>query len=415
VLAAASAWALPAVAVADPPISGVPGDAAVASTVAPLPPGENGYDDVLAAGNLLTDNAALGAAFADGATLTQKRHALADPDCRRALALIRNGVAKQMQPPGAFARDLVQFRQVGRLLTVEEYVLLADGRTAAAIDALRDDLYSADVLREESLVSALVANLTGTGGISELARHEAQWSSADCEHILQLVRDRMTDDHDYLSVSMEAGRREELLLVDGFAAEPWSSLYEFDSFIHPGSDLMQQARALGSDPAGQAAFWEQVRRKVADSFDQAESQDPFGGLKGAAVDAGSAPVLTVASVQSPKPIGTLVDAMVRSLGYPDVAALRRLVAGRERVPLLLLGADAAVRRYRWEVGRLPATLDDLKMPELTTDPYTGMPFAYVVTTDGSGYTLTCAAPPRADAKRGTVAPTRLPDVGVSWR
>jgi len=60
----------------------------------PKPTGENGFEELIMAGDLVRGNKALSAALEAGATLSQKRLIISDKDCIRALALVRQGMAK---------------------------------------------------------------------------------------------------------------------------------------------------------------------------------------------------------------------------------------------------------------------------------------------------------------------------------
>jgi hypothetical protein len=49
---------------------------------------------------------------------------------------------------------------------------------------------------------------------------------------------------------------------------------------------------------------------------------------------------------------------------------------RDRAQIRLLAVHAALRRYRLEQGRLPESLDALRLGDLAIDPFTGKPFQY---------------------------------------
>ena len=78
----------------------------------------------------------------------------------------------------------------------------------------------------------------------------------------------------------------------------------------------------------------------------------------------------------------------------------------EAARIHLLGTHGAIRRFLWENSRLPTSLDELKLPSLTTDPFTGKPLIYKVT--GDHYELQSTGPElRADGDT-VVGPISLP-------
>src|SRR5438445_7309507 len=111
----------------------------------PKPTGENGFEELIMAGDLVRGKESLLTGLNADATLSQKRLILSDRDCIRALALIRQGLAKKMRGLGKEVGEQTfsvygSLRQIGRLISIEQYVLLADGRVSDAIDSLCDVL-----------------------------------------------------------------------------------------------------------------------------------------------------------------------------------------------------------------------------------------------------------------------------------
>src|SRR5262249_40593901 len=105
------------------------------------PTGQNGYEEFVAAADLVRQSAPR-VDIAVGGTLKQKRAALADRNCARALELLRRGMQKPVVLPrtsvdwGTTGPELTHFRRLGRLLQVEQYVLFSQGRTRQATDSL---------------------------------------------------------------------------------------------------------------------------------------------------------------------------------------------------------------------------------------------------------------------------------------
>jgi hypothetical protein len=399
-------------------------------TLFPNPTGENGYEDLVAAGDLLErrHNAAFLAAIAPDATLTQKRAALADPDCRHALMLVRTGLRKPMQSPrdpsqmriDTPAPDVGMLRLIGWLLIVEQYVYLADGRTAAAVDSLRDSLQLGDAIRGEIFMADVVDMEIKTSDMDAFTCHAAQWSCADCDHILQIVRDETAANPDPDTAAFAATKRVVLLHIDETAARlqnaDWEtavqSVYGLGAPEYAG--LRTQWRATVADAPAYAALWAQVRQRVSDAYDLAIAQGPYGRQPVAASVASPVRAASNGEATAAAPsTASLADAIVDAI-TPDPARSRSWLGNQSTVPLRLLGAHAAIRRYRWEHSRLPQTLADVKMSDLTTNPYTGEPLDYVPTADGSGYRLTCPVPQDVPYD-GPDLCTQLPQQGMAWQ
>ena len=160
----------------------------------PKPTGQNGFEDLVMAGELARSSARLTKTFEAGATLTDKRAALDDPDVRRALLLVRQGLAKPIVN-GLSANDGLTFsvfsvlRNLARLLAVEQYVLLADGKVSAAIDSLRDGLRIGYIVQSEKLVGSLVGVAIDSIVLNALARRLDQLSARDCEKVMALAQE----------------------------------------------------------------------------------------------------------------------------------------------------------------------------------------------------------------------------------
>jgi hypothetical protein len=384
-LAAVSLWSTPAAAADPPPAPAASTDPPGAVDLTPSAGETSGYDDLAAAIDLVNRNPATAVVVFDAtAPLVKRRVALSSPDCRRALSLIHDGFAKLMQPPADnLPVDLQRAHPdfsaylVGRVLATEEIVYFADGRTGAAIDTFRQALLVPDVcLPDRDIDSA---------GIDVLARHMAQWSQPDCERMLSAVRDRIASNPEPGVAWMSVQRQEMLAGFDGLRAH-WP---EADSDSSPqglspsDAELFRRASAewnsADHDPVAQERIVRQTRQVINAVYDRALERDPFG----AEVDVPSGD----AAADDDSPPGAFA-AMIDHVLTPHIPETWRHAAQTEVLPLLVLGTHAAIRRYRWEYARLPASLADLKMPDITTDPCTGQLFDYAPTADGASYTIT---------------------------
>src|SRR5579871_273890 len=160
----------------------------------PNPSGNNGYEELVMAGDLLRDNSALDAATAERATLTAKRHALADPAVRKALELLNQGLEKPLVPPHSSINadttfpELGSIRSLARVLQVQQYVFLADGHVSEAIASMRTGLRLSFAAKgDKLLISGLVGVASDRISINAIARHIDQLSVRDCDIVQGMV------------------------------------------------------------------------------------------------------------------------------------------------------------------------------------------------------------------------------------
>src|ERR1044071_6387605 len=114
----------------------------------PSPTGQNGYEELVKAGDVIKESAlwkTMEPRMGE-LTLAEQRQLMSDPAVRRALDLMRLGIRKPVITPHKNGDDetrfpeLSRFRSVARLLSIEMYVQLADGKVSQAIDTLADTL-----------------------------------------------------------------------------------------------------------------------------------------------------------------------------------------------------------------------------------------------------------------------------------
>jgi hypothetical protein len=310
------------------------------------PTGANGFEEVVRAGDMVRGIAELDAAMMPDATMTTKRKALAQPAVQRALQLLRVGLAKPLALPRTDdevrGQLLSLLRNVARLLGIEQTTLWADGKTAKAIDAMRDLLLLSYAVQQ----GEIVANLTGVamdGIATSFARKRlGQWSQPDCAKIRRLAEAwlalpdpaiaALASERDYMArqggVLRERGPVVALLaarydaLIGQLRVEAWKrKLPEFET---GDSDDERMASQL----------WRTMQPMWAQVFDKWTFQ--------------------IAQMQ-------------------------------------LFGVHAAIRGHLWEHGRVPDTLDELKLGRLALDPFTGTPLDYKPT-GRETYELAAAGP-----------------------
>ncbi len=334
---ACCALSLPAIAQETPPEPYKP----VFPTLFAKPSGTNGFEEILQAGDLARVSKALDEAGERTSTLTQKRRALAEPDLRRALSLLRSGLAKTKRFPRESENSTQAFspmRALGRLLRVEQYVLLADGKVGAAIDSLRDGLTLGHSIAGEMLIGSLVTSAIDSIVIRGIAEHLDQLSVKDCERLMKLASD-------WLSLP-----------------DPGISALDAEREFSRGHIRTH----LGADPALAAEVFALLSVRIS-TVQNMLKQEPW--KRGA----------------MPPPEGSaaaLAHLKELEVGYEQILE----VFTRDLAKVQMLGVHAAIRRFRWEYNRLPSTLKELKLGRLGLDPFTGSPFLYQNNGD-SAYTL----------------------------
>ena len=354
----------------------------------PQATGANGFEEIVAAIDALWENPAL----RDARTLADKRRALADPDCARALRLLRQGLAKPcVRPPTSsdstrrFNGGFVYVTDLEGLLRIEQYVLCADGRAEAALDSLRDSLRLAWLLQRYPGY--------------RFAHYMEQLSARDCDTLLRLVRAFLAAP-DPAIVVFERQREEVLETVARLRREGDLSFWEDEvgrsvSFgflsAETAGAFREDFERLRRDPAARDAFASELSVRVNRLVDGQIEQVRF-------------PQRTPLP-PAPPALQTPADRFARMLlGFQD-----GLPAGftANRTELQLFGVHAAIRRFRWEQDRLPEGLEELRLGDLATDPFTGKGLLYR-RTGPITYALSSVGPPKRDALRNIVPDQRVP-------
>jgi hypothetical protein len=363
----------------------IPAPPTAFSQLFPQPTGQNGYEDIVVAGDLIQNNTLLAAAEQPNATLAHMRAALADPACRRALALMRRGLTKPMQSPRtridfitAFP-DLALLRNLARLIKIEQYVFLSEGRTTAAIQCLRDALRLGEAVRGETIISGLTALLTESILLYPLCIRKEQWTEADCKRLLQISQNYLAQT-DGGRAALEGERRSTLAGMERLLADFESSESEY-RFGEGGKEgetglLKQEWVTLKQDAAAREKFAAELRRRINNKFDEAIAANPLS--------------LTPVAVQSPDRtlMGTLSGVLL-----PELRLVRRRYVNR-MIQFQLLGVHAGIQRFRWQHNRLPASLNEINLKELVGDPFSGELLQYRLTGSDT-YSLSSIGPVHA--------------------
>ncbi|MBI3911543.1 MAG: hypothetical protein HY320_11505 [Armatimonadetes bacterium] len=332
--------------------------------------GRNGYEEFVAAADLIdNEDRAIRAASQPSAMLAQKHALLADARCAQALYLLRRGLRKPIASPReslspeTLFPEAGAFRDLARLLQVEQYVLLADGRTRDAIQSLRDGLRFGDAIQTDALISGLVGIACSTIILQQFGEHLDQLSATDCELLFNVCREWLAEPgplHRVLRAEWRIGR---------------------EALSHLAKQL-----ELPTDPPGGRPdegtpeerlprdFAEMARRRTAFLTELERAGHLYDDYFARLLQQLGRP----AWERSLPDMGADDSASARLVETLSVPVQRTLDSyTRERALVQLLACHAAIRRYHWEFGRLPASLGELRLGDLAVDPFTGQPLHYV--------------------------------------
>ena len=318
----------------------------VSGRLFPRVTGVNGFEELVLAGEVAKACKPLDAAVSPGATLSQKRKALADPSAVRALRLMRAGLDKPLLAPrdanGEAPLDMYgPLRQLARLTSVEMYVKLADGRVGEALDSLRSGLRLGYAVQSDLTIGGLVGIAIDMLSLKGIQDHVGQLSERDCRQLEALARE-------------------------------WMDLPD------PAIRVLQTER-------------EYVLKRLRDQLQGNNALfDQVGSLLAARLDAITASLRLPAWKRNPLPdLGdSQAEMFVKALGLEQVYGQAQKAFTRDQAAVQILGVHAAIRRYLWEYDRLPGDLDSLKLGRLGLDPFTGNPLRYTRLTDRT-YDLVC--------------------------
>ena len=344
----------------------------------------NGFPDLMAAAESLQKSKLFPKTLEADATLTLKRRVMQDPPVRRALSLLRQGLAKPVNLPRSDPSlvnfpQLAKFRSLARLLMVEQYVLLADGKVSAAVSSLRDGLRMGYLLMDDTLISGLVGVAVEAISLNMIARNMQQLSARDCEQVFALVLERLNAPDPLLRVMQGERDFQRRMLRETLrqAMQPPRSESAEEPVEREELQMREILHQLRQNPAAMVSFEKEVDDLMMARFDLlfAELKKPLWERK---------------EIQQELPdtsAGRLVGILMQVTGSPRTT--ESLTRGQVNVQLL--GVHAAICRYRWEHNRLPDSLQALRLGSLAIDPFTGQPLVYK-RLDERSYELYSAGP-----------------------
>jgi len=350
----------------------------------PKPTGLNGYEDLVLAGEWVRGHKLLDAAQAPNATLTLKRRALSDPKVARARRLLRQGLGKPIQSPHkeidveTYFPQYALFRNLARLLAVEQYVLLADGKVSQAIDSLRDGLKLGYLIQRDTLISGLVGIAVDAIVLHRLARHMDQWSARDCDRLIALANEWLNLPNPAIGVF--AAERDVALKTLRQLRSSADTLvgmvraWEREDETEDDPRARELAKQIKENPAVVGQMLDRTADHICSHFDAL--------LAGLRLPYWERPPME--EVRGDSPYDILYEMLLPVMSQ----AIEKYA--QEQAMVQLLGVHAAIRRYRWEHDRLPNSLDELKLGRLAVDPFTGQPLVY--RRMGDSYELYSAGP-----------------------
>lgn len=369
------------------------------------PTGQNGYEDLVRAGDIL-QNSPVWQAFEHPAgeetpTLAMKRRAVAEPMVRSALDTLRAGLQKPVRSPRVKLDDetvypeLAPFRSLSRLLGHEIYVQLADGRVSQAIETLGLALKFGYVMQQDTVLSGLVAIAVDAIAIQPIGDHLDQLSVRDCDKLLAVAREWL-DLPDPAIAILQTEKKIAMDVFNKYKADPVKLLKALDPGVQT-PETRQRFDALtqtfATNPNAAAGVFDESARILFSQYDQAISsinQPAWDRKPFPAVDKSTA-------------------AGFLALEFGGGPMLSRILDryAREQAQIQMLGIHAAIHHRMWEFNSLPGSLAELKLGRMAFDPFSGRPFEYK-RLEGMRYTLTSIGPIDRDPKPGAPAGGRTP-------
>ena len=361
------------------PLLLISASAAAAQTSAPQPPrevrnfgklfpnptGKNGYEELVQAGDLVGSSPDFRLVEENNTPLSFQRRVLQEAPLQKALALVRRGLAKGSYSPrtelhvDTLLPELQEFRRLARLLKVEMHVQMADGRTSEAIDTARLGLRLGKATDTDTLISSLVGAAINAIVISEVGAHLDQLSARDCDALFRLCIDWLQQPDPVIHAITVERHNAATMMADLKSRKP--EALAKDLGINPDNPaLMAELKRVYEKPETIPQIFDQATQQLDDYYDKTlqEMAKPPWQRSFPEDPAPTDPVSYLLNFVKP-PLNAISDSFTR-----DQARVR------------LLACHAVILRYRWEHDRLPATLDELRLGDLTVDPFTGERLQY---------------------------------------
>jgi hypothetical protein len=396
-LSAGAAWA------GQKPVGGkAPGS--IFNQVITAPTGRNGYEELVAAADelrssLLFKEADEAAGTPGGLTLAMRRRVLQDPALIRCLALVRRGLSKPITSPRQELKistalpELPSFRQIARLLVMQQYVFYAEGRSSDAIETTRVCLRLSQVIQMDTLIHGLVGVSMTAIGVRGTGDHLGQLAARDCAHLYEVCMEWLAE-ADPLPAMVATERQnlqeaiDELKTGDVELIKASLDLKQANPDPETRQLTLEIERAANS-PASLSLALEEAGRRVDTYYESIlpETVKPPWERRFEALPQG----------------GDLTTQLAAHLATRPQQISDKYAGAQAQVRLLAL--HAAILAYRWEHDRAPESLAVLNPGDLALDPFTGELLEYQVF--GRRYRLASVGP-EIDANDPRAVNGRLP-------
>jgi hypothetical protein len=349
----------------------------------PNPTNNNGFEEFVQAADQILGMEDIDDASYPGASLALKRRVLARAECKRALELMREGLAKPAVAPSR-PQDAKpglpfgQFIRLARLLATEQYVDYANGKVDAAVDSLQVGLRFGYRVQQSSIMMGLTGIMVDAIVLSETAAHLDQLSVFNCDNLVQLAKDLVAADCPGIRL-LELAKTDKIDRLDSMKMDGDNLLALVAANSNLGSadlsaSLMVLENQLATQPESVNSVVSDAKARIAEQFDLAAQDMRLPALqrKPLAADSSNSP-------------GSVIS---RSLTWSLPRLVDRYTGDQARVRLL--GVHALIKRYQWDHNALPASLSELHVDDLVIDPFTGDRLIYKLV--GDRYTLSSAGP-----------------------
>jgi hypothetical protein len=239
------------------------------------------------------------------------------------------------------------------------------------------------VMQTDTLISGLVGIAISALGIRSLGGHLDQFSARDCEALFRLCQEwlgqpsplpRMVENERASSRRILAEMRADgPKALGGLLGLPAKE-------AEAGGDPVREAveRPQSFSPDEYESLLHELERRFDDTYRRVLTEmrkPPWERSR------------LVTDVDGPHDDG--VASRLTEMLIPSFDRVSDNYA-REEATVRLLACHAAIRRFKWEHDRLPASLAELKLGELARDPFTGQPLAYEPR--GTSYRLSSIGP-----------------------
>ncbi len=368
---------------------------------------------IVEASKLLTNSKAFMNALQPEATLDDKVKALEDKSVLKALDMAKSWLKQPATPPAIIEESLgasseyTDFRQVSRGLSLESYVLLSEGRVKDALFVVEQNLKIAAPLYRRSLIGGLVGLACEAIAVRPLGRNLASISLKEVDYLSKIAKDWLSDDATLTMLENEQKSQllslrstvKNSLLEKPVSAPPPDEKIIFLKEENERQEALRQQLKSMTEPQREALL-----QKV-----EAQTNLEFVRIKELTKQSYSRWIGEISKEDVLPPGASLLETeRVRSA---EINRVTLIMLVKRKAMGKLLATHAAVIKFRWENGKLPVTLEELKLGDIAVDPYTDALLLYKVT--GREYTLASAGAMEYDAQQH-LDPTKRKSINLMF-